>query len=539
MPQGPTILPQQDNQAPMARLAFNLPEPTKRSMFSLKYWRLAMRRLNALINMQSIAAAQAGPLIVSDSNCLLPVPASAVPTSGGGGNMRYVFDVPGFTAALYDATLDYEIYDVVYTNPDSNTRISWVAEIANGPHQPAGAQAPTWPEPGTVYWRALARFFFNSATPQQYRPGFDAALEDIFIDPATGDVMTVGSIHMMDMTDDQANVSYALRNNFAVMTTYLDPKRQHWFIDFNSGASHGCQFCVFEASGSECFVGGAANGANIPKVNGVTVGSLSGWMAKLNKDGTVDAGFVSNSTFSPPPTGAALDGSGGIVYITNTSTIKRLSTSSGTIDAGFALDASPPAPAMTATCITPDGSGNFWLGNGAGDEGVRKIDNTGATVGGFVSDGFQQGGGSPIISAIAILPGGTQIAVGGTFDHYNTHSTPTARTNFCVLDTSGGLQSPNPNISSSVFCIVALSNGKFMIGGDFTVIDGVSQFHLARLNSNGTLDTSWTTGANQAVYRIRENARGEFVICGAFTSVGGATRHYIARLDAAGNVLGI
>ena len=54
-------------------------------------------------------------------------------------------------------------------------------------------------------------------------------------------------------------------------------------------------------------------------------------------------------------------------------------------------------------------------------------------------------------------------------------------------------------------------------------------------NTNGTLDGTFTGGANAAVYAIAvQGIDGKIVIGGAFDSIGGVTRNHIARLDASG-----
>src|SRR5687767_12112005 len=62
------------------------------------------------------------------------------------------------------------------------------------------------------------------------------------------------------------------------------------------------------------------------------------------------------------------------------------------------------------------------------------------------------------------------------------------------LRADGSLDSNfNPNLNGNVRCILVQSDNKIMIGGDFTTVGGTSCNYLARLNSNGTLDTSFST----------------------------------------------
>ncbi len=58
--------------------------------------------------------------------------------------------------------------------------------------------------------------------------------------------------------------------------------------------------------------------------------------------------------------------------------------------------------------------------------------------------------------------------------------------------------------------------------------------NIARLNTDGTLDTAFNPNANNAVLSIAVQADGKILVGGFFTanSIGGQTRNYIARLDA-------
>ena len=55
---------------------------------------------------------------------------------------------------------------------------------------------------------------------------------------------------------------------------------------------------------------------------------------------------------------------------------------------------------------------------------------------------------------------------------------------------------------------------------------------VARLNTDGTLDTSFNPNANNDVISIAVQTDGKILVGGTFTSIGGQTRNRIARLDA-------
>ena len=66
----------------------------------------------------------------------------------------------------------------------------------------------------------------------------------------------------------------------------------------------------------------------------------------------------------------------------------------------------------------------------------------------------------------------------------------------------------------------------------FSSVSGVSRHNIARLNSDGTLDTVFNPNANNVVYSIAVQADGKILAGGDFTNIGGQTRNRMARLDA-------
>lgn len=77
------------------------------------------------------------------------------------------------------------------------------------------------------------------------------------------------------------------------------------------------------------------------------------------------------------------------------------------------------------------------------------------------------------------------------------------RAGLARLDPDGTLDSsfdPNPN--SVIFTIAVQSDGKILVGGNFSYICGEARDYLARLNSNGTLDNEFNPDPNKWVISI-------------------------------------
>jgi uncharacterized delta-60 repeat protein len=109
------------------------------------------------------------------------------------------------------------------------------------------------------------------------------------------------------------------------------------------------------------------------------------------------------------------------------------------------------------------------------------------------------------------------------------------RKSIARLESDGRLdQTLGPNIANSVvFATAVQPDNKILIGGNFTTVLGVGRNHIARLNTDGTLDTAFNPNANDMVSSIAVQADGKILAGGFFTTIGGQTRALIARLDAA------
>jgi uncharacterized delta-60 repeat protein len=105
-------------------------------------------------------------------------------------------------------------------------------------------------------------------------------------------------------------------------------------------------------------------------------------------------------------------------------------------------------------------------------------------------------------------------------------------------------QSPNdgfdPNANGAIRAVVVQPDGKILIGGDFTMLSPattgpVARNHIARLNSDGTVDAAFNPNANGVVFAIALQSDGKILVGGNFNganSIGGQGRNFIARLDA-------
>lgn len=138
------------------------------------------------------------------------------------------------------------------------------------------------------------------------------------------------------------------------------------------------------------------------------------------------------------------------------------------------------------------------------------------------------------VGAMALQPDG-RILIGGVFTSYNG----VPRNYIARLHADGSLDpsfDPGMGTNAYVGTMTLQSDGKLLIGGEFTTCDEVGRNHIARLNSDGSLDSSFDPGeaSSGGVYNIGVQPDGKIVIGGIFTSFDGVGRNNIARVDSLG-----
>ena len=80
--------------------------------------------------------------------------------------------------------------------------------------------------------------------------------------------------------------------------------------------------------------------------------------------------------------------------------------------------------------------------------------------------------------------------------------------------------------------IAVQSDGRIVIGGRFTSYDGVARNRIARLHTDGSLDESFDPGVGLDDFpeAIAVQSDGKILIGGNFTSYDGVARNRVARL---------
>ena len=135
-----------------------------------------------------------------------------------------------------------------------------------------------------------------------------------------------------------------------------------------------------------------------------------------------------------------------------------------------------------------------------------------------------------------------QVLVGGDFSTVNNGT----YTKLFRMDEAGNIDTTfRPVIDSRVISIAVQPNGKIVIAGQFATVNGQTVGHLARLNMDGSLDTTFNgsvsvlptgTSAPVAAYVLHLIPDGRMYVGGQFDAVDGVTRHYVARIESDGSL---
>ena len=235
-----------------------------------------------------------------------------------------------------------------------------------------------------------------------------------------------------------------------------------------------------------------------------------------------------------------------IIRINDNGTIDN----SFTIGTGFNMPGSFPQNTLTGIVksiqLQSDGKilvgGQFSQYNGTTTYGIVRLNSDGTRDTSFTSyftNDFEFL--SAIVNSIQIQPD-NKILVGGYFNVYSGQT----RNGILRLNSNGTLDTTFGSTSGftgafsfggEVKSMILQSDGKILCGGDFTGYSGASSNNLIRLNNNGTIDTSFNVGSgfNGKVKDIKLQSTGNVICVGDFTTFNGfGTFNGIARVTSYG-----
>ena len=197
---------------------------------------------------------------------------------------------------------------------------------------------------------------------------------------------------------------------------------------------------------------------------------------------------------------------------------------------------------LAATATQPDGrvliGGYFKQINGTDRKGYARLHPDGVLDSSFQdSAGWGVGPGNHSVESLVLQPDG-KVLIGGGFPTISgVYRGGVARLNADgSLDAGFQVELAAGDGYGVVRALILQPDGRTLIGGHFSDVNGVSRTRIARLNADGSLDTSFQdgmSGADSDVLSIVLQPDKRVLIAGTFTAVNGASISRIARLFAA------
>jgi uncharacterized delta-60 repeat protein len=310
----------------------------------------------------------------------------------------------------------------------------------------------------------------------------------------------------------------------------------------------------------------------------VITGSFTTWngaarplaIVCLNQDGTEDVSFYTNissaitgmspmKTLSLSSDKIILFGAGAVISGVNYNYIKI--NSDGTLDPTFFKGRITGGNGTDAVWdMRVDSSGNLYIfadctsiitqagtqsvntnGGGTQYHGIAKVDANNASIDTTFRTNWSSTMSIPLFD-IANFNTGSVMCI----DNSNSKFVFAYAVNLYSCSFTGVVSATDTQTTPTgggVSCITLQSDGKFIVGGNFTTIGGVAgRNRLARLNSNLTVDTTFSTnlgtGVGLSVVQVILilNYTDGFLIGGLFTTVSGVTKNNIAKILSTGAI---
>jgi uncharacterized delta-60 repeat protein len=353
---------------------------------------------------------------------------------------------------------------------------------------------------------------------------------DLPLPGATGASLTLTSLQRADA----GNYCVVVGNKYGSITTAFATLNVNLVAadSFNPGANAGVNAIAVQTDG-KILVGGEFT----------TLGGQARTnLARLNTDGTVDASFspgvsmwggASSEMYClvvQPDSQIVVGGHFSTLAGQSRAYVGQLNAD-GSAGLGFAAGANSSVVALAQQA---DGrtlvGGEFSFIGGENHVGYGRFNADGSLDSAFNRDPLTFP--SDYVLSLAVQGDG-KILMGGRFQRVGTQY----RDYIARLNTDGTVDTAfNPGAGWWVHCLAVQPDGRILVGGVFDTLCGQACARLGRLNPDGSLDTTFNPGANDAVWSLALQADGRILVAGSFTTLGGQVRASIGRLNADGSV---
>lgn len=286
-----------------------------------------------------------------------------------------------------------------------------------------------------------------------------------------------------------------------------------------------------------------ADGKILISSGSVFVSGVQKYLVRLHADGSLDTGYTHENTMIGHPSTSVLQADGKLILggsfnSTNpynsvtTNSIVRFNTD-GSLDTTFHAGSGTADHGINSLSLQADGRiiAGGWFES---FDGTPMFNLVRLHADGTLDPSFNTGtgtGNGNIIMSTSVLPDG-KILIAGYFSTYNG---ATAHA-IARLNPDGSLDTsfdPGAGASDYIYTCIAQPNGKILIGGRFTMYNNQPANQFARLNADGSLDPHFfiSTGPNGYIGQITLQSDGKILLCGEFTTFAGIQKNYFTRLE--------
>jgi hypothetical protein len=178
----------------------------------------------------------------------------------------------------------------------------------------------------------------------------------------------------------------------------------------------------------------------------------------------------------------------------------------------------------------------FAEGSPIGWGSMRKLTSTGGDFASFNQNGQTETSATGVfgdsytaspISNFAVKSDESQIVIVGNFTSYTISTSAYTANNIIAINSGGTIDltfTGGTGTNAPINEIITVSTGGYLFGGTFTQYSGVSVNSLVMITNTGSIDNTFSARTFSALTRIdliRENSSGKFVIFGKFDGYDG------------------
>ena len=267
-------------------------------------------------------------------------------------------------------------------------------------------------------------------------------------------------------------------------------------------------------------------------------GTGSNRIARLNSNGTLDTSFAIGTGFNSSvwavftqPDGKIWVGGAFSSYNARQArSVIRLNTD-GTIDTTFNMLV-VPLGGVSVVNLQKDGrvligAGLNFVNSVEWRYGIAQLYNDGRLDTKYNPHNYNFTDNSAVITDIYVRPNGKIVLVGNLkINNVNKHIAVTNPDGTFDTSFDSGTDADN-----SIFKLVPLPDGKMLISGNFTTYNGAPANRIARLNPNGSLDTSFSATSDAGTnYWLERQSDGRVLVSGGFTQFDGVSHTALVRI---------